>query len=228
MRIAIMQPGYIPWLGFFELMANCEIFVLLDDVQYDKKSWRNRNKIRTINGWMWLTVPVLQKNRRGQKINEVIINNDYPWKEKHLKALKFNYAKSGYYSEYIGFFERLYKKNWYYLVDLDIEIISFMTKSFDINTKIVRSSALEVPKSSGNTHIINICKSLKAEKLYDSNGARVFIKTELFQNNGIEVTFQDYKHPIYRQIAQPFLPCMSAVDLLFNEGPDSKRIMLNG
>lgn len=100
MKIAIMQPGYLPWLGFFELMYNCDIFVLLDDVQYTKKDWRSRNRIRTKGGWIWLTVPVFTKNKRFQFINEVKINYFEDWGRKHLESIKINYSRTRYFNIY--------------------------------------------------------------------------------------------------------------------------------
>lgn len=221
-----MQPSYLPWLGFFELMANCDLFVLLDDVQYTKKDWRSRNEIRTKDGCIWVTVPILTKNRRKQPIMEARINNNYPWSQKHLKALKVNYSKSAYYKKYIDFFEHVYNQRWEYLIDLDIEIISFMAEQFGISTPFIRSSALSIYGYSGNGRILEICKRLKANELYDSAGARAFIDLNIFEQEGIKVIFQDYIHPVYRQVYQPFLSYMSAIDLLFNEGPKSKSILL--
>lgn len=225
MKIAIMQPGYLPWLGFFELMINCEYFVFLDDVQYNKKFWRNRNKIRTARGWMWLTVPVLHKGRREQLIKDVRINTTEPWQKKHLHALEINYAKSEFFSDYIPFFRDLYKREWDNLFDLDNEIILFLRREFGISTPVTRSSSLGIVDATGNRRVLEICKKLKATVLYDSAGAQPFIDTALFADNGIQVIFQEYKHPVYQQVYQPFLPQMSAVDLLFNEGSRSREVI---
>jgi hypothetical protein len=228
MRISIMQPGYLPWLGFFELIANCELFVLLDDVQYNVKFWRNRNKIRTARGWMWLTVPVLHKGRRQQLIKDVKINNTQPWQKKHLHSLEINYAKARFFNAYISFFRTVYERTWFNLFDLDNEIIHFFCREFGISTPLVRSSSLEIEGETGNQRILAICKKLNASILYDSAGARPFIDQKLFLDNGVNVIFQEYRHPEYRQAYQPFLPNMSALDLLFNEGEGSRDIILSG
>lgn len=226
MRICIMQPGYLPWLGFFELMARCELFVILDDVPFTKRDWRSRNRIRTKQGWIWLTVPALSKNRRGQLISETKINNDDHWGQTHLKSLKIHYAKAPYFREYIGFFENLYSRPWKLLVDLDIAIISFLAETMNIKTPMVRSSELGIQDVAGNEHILAICTKLQAKELYDSQGAKAFIQMPLFQKKGVRVDFQEFQHPTYRQIYTPFLPYMSAVDLLFNEGPASRSVLL--
>ena len=223
-----MQPGYLPWLGFFELMHSCEVFVLLDDVQYTKKDWRSRNRIRTKEGWIWLSVPVLTKGRRNQLIMEARINNNLAWREKHLRSLKVNYCGAGYYSNYISFFEQLYEKELDCLVDLDMEIIIFMAKKIGISTKMIRSSSLGISDCSGNMRIMELCKRLKADELYDSARAKDFLDLKLFAESGIKVNFQNYLHPVYKQLYQPFVSYLSAVDLLFNEGPGAREIILSG
>lgn len=228
MKISIMQPGYLPWLGFFELIANCELFVLLDDVQYNRKFWRNRNKIRTSGGWAWLTVPVLHKGRREQLIKDVEINNTVSWQRKHLHALEINYAKARFFDKHISFFRDIYRRPWSNLFDLDNEIILFLCSEFDIATSIVRSSSLGITGVMGNQRIIELCRKLKATVLYDSAGARPFIDNKLFEENFIKVIFQEYRHPAYAQVQQPFIPHMSAVDLLFNEGRQGKAIIMSG
>ena len=225
MRIAIMQPGYLPWLGFFELMYNCETFVILDDVQYTKKEWRSRNRIRTKNGWMWLSVPVLTKNKRFQLINEVKINNSSPWQKKHLQSIMINYRKANYFEQYFSELKDIYKKSWEYLVDLDMEITMWLSRKLGVTTYLIRSSEL---KTIGKREekIINICKAVGAEELYDSKAASSILDINKFQQAGIKIEFQNYLHPSYKQIYEPFLPYMSTLDLLFQYGKQSLAIIL--
>ena len=227
MKISIMQPGYLPWLGFFELMARCDLFVILDNVQFTKKDWRSRNRIRTKDGWIWLSVPVLSKHRKTQLITETKINNDRHWGQDHLQSLKIHYAKAPYLKDYIPFFEDIYNRKWDYLLDLDMAIIVHLAEQLNISTTIIQASNLPIPEVSGNQRILEICRVTRAHELYDSNGAIAFINTALFHEAGINLTFQDYPHPEYRQIYKPFLAYMSVIDLLFNEGPQSKEIILN-
>jgi hypothetical protein len=221
-----MQPGYLPWLGFFELMARCELFVVLDDVRFTKRDWRSRNRIRTKEGWIWLTVPALSKNRSGQLILDTKINNEEHWRQTHLKCLKIHYARAPYFKKYINFFEDAYTRSWDLLIDLDMAIILFLAQTMHIMTPIIRSSELGIRDVSGNERILAICAKLQARDLYDSQGAKDFINLPFFNERGIRVEFQEFPHPIYRQVYDPFLPYMSAVDLLFNEGPRSKDIIL--
>ena len=221
-----MQPGYLPWLGFFELMYNCDLFVLLDDVQYTKKDWRNRNRIRTREGWIWLTVPVLTKDKQNQLINEAKINSSTDWRRKHLRTIEINYYKAKYFNNYFPYFEKLYASDWGYLVDLDAEIISWIAKALDIKTTILESSVLNI-EGKREDKIINICKKLGAEEFYDSKAAQNILDLEKFWENDITVKFQNYPHPIYKQIYEPFIPYMSVIDLLFQYGPESLNILLN-
>lgn len=226
MIVSIMQPGYLPWLGFFELIYNCDLFVLLDDVQYTKKDWRSRNRIRTKDRWIWLSVPVLTKNKQSQLINEVKINSSINWRHKHLKTIEINYNKTKYFNDYFPYFEKLYVSDWEYLLDLDIEIINWVVKVLNIKTPIIKSSCLNT-EGKKEDKIINICKKLNAAELYDTKAAQDILNLDKFDKNEVKIEFQDYKHPIYRQIYEPFLPYMSVIDLLFQYGPKSLNILLN-
>jgi len=226
LRISIMQPGYLPWLGFFELICNCELFVLLDDVQYTKKDWRSRNRIRTKDGWRWLSVPVSTKGKRNQLISEALINPSVDWRKNHLKTIEINYHKARFFSSYFHFFERLYLTDWKYILDLDVEIINWLTGVLNIKTPIIKSSSLNTPGHKDDK-IINICKALGATELYDSKAARGILNLAKFVDEKIGVKFQDYQHPVYKQVYEPFIPYMSVIDLIFQHGPKSLHILLN-
>jgi len=226
-RVAIMQPGYLPWLGFFELMLQVDILVFLDDVQYTVRDWRNRNKIRTKQGWQWLSVPVLHRGRREQLIKDVQINDGMSWKKKHLRALEINYHKACFFSDYFSGIEKIFAMNLHRLCDLNIELILFLKSCLKIDTSVLRASSLRV-KSGKNERIIDICEQLNAGKLYDSQAASGFIDVSLFEKKGIKVEFQKYNHPKYRQLYTSFIPYLSVIDLLFNYGPQSREIISSG
>lgn len=221
-----MQPGYLPWLGFFELIYNCDLFVLLDDVQYTRKDWRNRNRIRTKDGWLWLTVPVLTKNKQNQLINEAKINYSINWRRKHLKAIEINYHKAKYFKTYFPELEKKYSYDFEYLLDLNIEIINWISKALNIKTPIIKSSFLKT-EGKREDKIINICKKLDARELYDSKAASSFFDLDKFQENNIKIIFQEYYHPIYKQLYEPFIHSMSVIDLLFQYGPKSMDVLLS-
>ncbi len=227
MRIAIMQPGYLPWLGFFELMFNADLFVFLDDVQYTTRDWRNRNRIRTHQGWQWLTVPVLNNGKKGQMIKDVQINNTVDWRKKHLKALIINYRKAKFFGNYFSDIEKIFCKDRTNLCNFISELILYLKEKLGIATPCIRSSEFNI-KSTKSKRIVEICKVLTANELYDSKAAADFLDLSLFEKEHIKVGFQDYKHPIYKQVYKPFVPYMSVIDLLFNCGEESLEIITGG
>ena len=226
MIVGILQPGYLPWLGFFEQMHRSDIFVIYDDVQYDKHSWRNRNKIKTPNGAQWITVPVLIKFNEHTLVNEVKINNDVNWRKKHLFSIRQNYSKAPYYHHYSYIFEEAYEREWEYLIDLDIHFISKLAEVIGIDTgKITRSSTLGVI-GDRIERLIKICKKFNADTFYEGASGKNYIEEEAFSKEGIRVVFQDYRYPIYDQLYGDFIPYLSGIDLLLNQGEKSLSILM--
>ncbi len=222
MIVSIHQPNYIPWLGYFEKILSSDVFVFLDDVQYEKNYLINRNKIRTNDGSMWMTIPVNAKH--DSLVNNVRIDNSKGWAEKHKKSIKINYAKSGFLQNYINFFNDLYERNFDLLIDINVEIILYSMKHLGISTKTIFSSELHVD-GTGSNRILNICKSLKADTYISGQFGQNYLNLEDFKNNNIDIEFQNFVHPVYKQCYQPFIPNMSILDLLFNEGENSKNIL---
>jgi len=225
MKCAIMQPTYLPWMGYFEMMLSCDCFVYFDDVQFVKKSWQQRNRIKSINGELILTVPVLKKGELEQKINEAKINNQVNWRHKHLASIEINYRKAPYFDRYIDGLRSIYGENCEKLLDFNLAIIEFLRKSFDITTPTVLSSVLDT-KGDRNEHIVNICKKVGADTLYDAAGASEILDHAVFARSGVTLLFQKYQHPTYQQLHGDFLPNLSALDLLFNEGDNCREIII--
>lgn len=225
MVIGILQPGYLPWLGFFEQIYRSDIFVIYDDVQYDKNGWRNRNRIKTANGIQWLTIPVLVNFRETPLINEVKIDNKVQWQKKHFSSIKQNYSKSPFYEKYINIFEEIYSKKWEYLIDIDMHFITLLSELLGIrNKKLVRSSTLSI-KGDTIERLIRICKAFNADIFYEGASGRNYIDEVVFEQSGIAVEYQDYTHPVYRQLYGNFVPFLSIIDLLFNHGEKSLAIL---
>lgn len=225
MIVSIHQPQYLPWLGYFDKIDRSDIFVFLDDVQYKKNEWQNRNKIKTKKNWQWITLPVLYKF--GQKISEVLINNTVNWKRKHWTALLTNYSKAKYFKEYKDFFEDTYNRNWNYLVDINIDIISYLIGALGIRTQLVRASEFKLG-GKGSAHLVDICKKLGADRYLSGMGGRDYLQLEEFEKSKIKVIFQDFQHPVYSQLYEKntgFISHMSIVDLLFNYGKDSLAVL---
>ena len=222
MLIAIHQPQYLPWLGYLDKIDKADVFVILDNVQFKKNEWQNRNRIKTAQGCQWITVPVLY--RFPEKINEVRINNKANWSRKHLQAFITNYSKSPCYDDYISFFEDIFSRNWECLVDINVEIIKFLINALELKTRLVMASDLELREGS-TERLIDICKALDSNKYLAGKDGNKYMNLELFDREGIEVIFQDFKHPVYNQLFGDFEPYMSAIDLLFNCGDDSLEIL---
>lgn len=218
--IGILQPAYLPWLGFFEQMARSDVFVLYDDVPYNTGSWRNRNRIRTPEGWIWLTVPVLTKGRSGQRIDETEVKAN-GWQDKHLRSIRAAYAKAAYFAELMPTLEALLSQDWRLLAELDIALIGWMRERLGIRTEVLRSSALNLPFSGRNQRLIDICRHLGANVFYEGAAGSAYIETEKFAAAGVEVVYQSYAHPEYPQLHRPFVPYLSALDALMCLGPET-------
>lgn len=222
--IGIHQPEYLPWLGFFKKMIQCDIFVLYDDVQFERKSWQNRNSIKTHNGSTLLTVPV--KAKFESLINDVKIDNTQNWSKKHIKSIYSNYIKSRYFEKYFSELEKIYKDEFLTLIELNTKIIKFINAELNINNKILFSSEFNT-KGTSAEKILEICKILNADTyITGTSWASKHLIIEDFKNNNIEIEFQNLTHPIYNQCHKPFLSNMSTIDLLFNEGSKSSEILI--
>ena len=226
MIVAIHQPEYLPWLGFFKKMMNAELFVFLDDVQFRKKGWQNRNRIRINDGTALLSIPV--HTHSYPKINEVTIDNEKNWSIRHKKSILYNYARAPYFDEIKDFIESIFEKKFQYLVDLNTEIIKFIMNELEIKSKIVFSSELEISKK-GSDRVLDICKAVGADHYITGTfWAESNLRVEEFKKSNIDVEFQKFQHPIYKQIHGEFIPEMSIIDLLFNEGrKEAKKILQN-
>lgn len=229
MRIAIMQPTYLPWLGYLELMASCDLFIYFDDVQFVKKSWQQKNRIKSFSGELTLTVPVLTSGKRFQNINEAEINNTEAWKKKHLASIEVNYKKARFYDQYINEVRGIYAQNHTRLADLNEDFVDFFRRHFNIFTPCTLASELRVSHGENrNEYIVNLCRLVSANVLYDAAGAASILDLEYFKNQGITLEFQDYKPVSYNQLYPPFIPYLSALDCLFNEGDKALNVLLQG
>ena len=221
------QTGYIPWLGFFHKVALADVYVHFDQVQYTPKDFINRNKIKTSNGSCWLTVPVLKKGHREKNIAEIEINNTEKWREKHWKTIYANYKRAPYFNRYAQFLNDLYHTNWQRLTELNFYVLIWLLKELDIKTKVVRAGDYNFEGSKSDL-VLNMCKQLGANTyIFGSQGIN-YADINSFEMAKIKPVFQDYQHPVYNQLCGDFVPYMSVLDLLFNEGPNSLDIIMSG
>ena len=227
MIIGILQPGYLPWLGFFEQMYKSDVFVIYDDVQYDKEGWRNRNRIKTANGMQWLTIPVNVKFEQHPLIYEVKIDNTSNWRKKHLSSINQNYSKARFFREYFSIFEEAYSKEWEYLIDINMNFTLKLAERLGMESKkVVRSSTLNI-EGDRIGRLVKICKLFNADMFYEGISGKNYLDEKCFVDEGIRIEYQDYKHPIYHQLYGAFVPYLSVVDLLFNCGDESLSILAN-
>jgi len=224
-KVSIHQPEHLPWLGFFHKIIQVDEFVLLDNVQFRKNYFQNRNKIRTAQGWQWITVPV-KKFHFNQKINEIEISYNQNWQEKNLRLIEQNYTKARYFKNYFSEFKKIYSSKFQLLRDLNIELIKFLLGKFGINTKVYISSELLKDVGKGGTEVnLNLCKKLNADIYLSGPFGKDYLDIPKFEQAGIKVEFHQFEHPIYKQLYDPFIPKMSSIDLLFNYGPESLSIL---
>ena len=216
------QPEFIPYLGFFSKISKADIFVIVDNIQFKKKNFQNRNKIKTREGWMWLTVPVITKGRFEQKICEVEINNSLNWQRKHWASISLNYQKAPFFKEHSGFFEELYSKEWRLLSEFNEAFIRYIMGQLELDVDVLKSSELGV-KGQKTDLLIDICNKTGADTYLQGSGGRDYVEVEKFQDAGLNVVFHEFEHPTYPQQFGEFMPNMSVIDLLFNVGPEAKN-----
>ncbi len=229
MRTAtIMQPTYLPWLGYFDLIDQSDIFVLLDSVQFDRRSWQQRNRIKTPAGELFLTVPVFSRGQRDQKIDQVQLDDSSGFAEKHLKALEHNYGRAPYYGACIEGLSGVLRRGHSHLADLNYDLILWLCEATGIGTEIIRSSTLPVT-GDRVALLVDVCKKVGADAYLSPAGARGYIEQDnLFPGNNVALRYQAYTHPVYTQQHGDFLPYMSVIDLLFNVGDGALTVIRSG
>ena len=215
--VAIHQPNYIPWIGFFDKVAKSDIFVFLDTAAFTKNSIIHRNKIRTKKDWKWLTIPI-SKKFVDQPINQVEIE-DRKWWMSHWYQIVDNYSQATYFEKHKKFFEELYRtKDPSTLAQLNQKIILYLFEQFNIHPKILFASELDLPDDIHKTELnLEITKCVGGDVYLSGQGAKKYLDENKFKDDKIGLKYHVFKHPVYEQVYSPFIPEMSAIDLLFNE-----------
>jgi hypothetical protein len=213
----IMQPTYLPWLGYFDLINKSDVFVYLDHVQFSKQSWQQRNKIRDRNGELVLTIPIKHHAHKETFINEVEIDNKQSPLKKHFKSIQLNYIKSKNYKLIIEEIEEIYSKEYNLLMDLNVELIRFGCKRMGLQSDFIYSSSLDVEGQRVEA-LIDMCKKLGATHYLSPLGSKTYIdENNIFEENGIRLSYQEYTHPVYQQINYDnFISHLAFIDYLFN------------
>jgi hypothetical protein len=227
MIIAIIQPCFVPWLGYFEQMAIADIFVYFDDVQYTKKDWRNSNQLKSQYGVKPIYVPVRNAST-GILINQALISYGERWEDNILNKLNEWYKKAPYFAEVIELIKPIIYQKYEKLIDLNYALNGAICRYVGILTPIFYSSSIPRVSADKNGRILEICKHFSGVNvLYDGKSAQNFIDIELFSKNGINIVFQDYVQKTYSQLWGGFTPYMSVIDLIMNQGKHSLDIIVN-
>jgi hypothetical protein len=222
MRCVILQPSYIPWRGYFDLIHRSDVFVFYDDVQYDKNGWRNRNRIKTPRGTQWLTIPVPQ---RGIVSGKIPINAVTPigdtWPREHFETLQRSYAEAPYFDA--EWLRRLYENPATLLADFTIATTIEIAARLGIrDTRFLRSSELQATGHKTD-RVIEVLREVGATHYLSGPSARDYIEPEKFADAGIELEWMTYEYPEYPQLHPPYDPFVTVLDLLFMTGPDAPR-----
>ena len=224
-KIAILQSNYIPWKGYFDLINSVDEFILYDDMQYTRRDWRNRNKIKTPQGLTWLTIPVEVKGKYFQKIKETLIS-DSRWGIIHWKSIQGNYARAKHFNDYKDVFEEFYRNTAErYLSQVNYQLVKIICGLLRIKTKISWSTDYVV-RDGKTERLIDLCQKTGATEYISGPAAKDYIETKLFEDSNIKLTYFDYSgYSEYRQLFPPFEHGVSIIDLLFNEGPKANQYM---
>lgn len=224
MRVGIHQPHYLPWLRYFEKIARCDVFIVLDNIQYSKNGWQNRNKVKTADGATLLTVPV--HDALGESLDSVRIDDSQPWRKKHWRTIQQAYAKAPYLSMYTDSLSSVYERPWEYLNELNRHMLELFVKAIGIDTRIVHASELNVP-GVATERLINLIRTVGGNRYYSGAYALdAYLDADSLERAGIALDLQQWTAPVYPQGHGTFIPDLSIVDLLLNCGPGSRNILL--
>tara|TARA_Y100001949_G_C15939084_1_gene309315 strand:- start:307 stop:987 length:681 start_codon:yes stop_codon:yes gene_type:complete len=218
MIVGIAQPTFFPWIGYYNIIKNSNMFVFLDNVKFEKHSWQMRNRVKNSSkhsdSEVWMSVPT-KGVTNNTLIKDVIIDNTKNWKQKHVKTLKNNYSKS---FQEIKFLTQIYDNEWNKLVDFNIESITKCCQYLGIKTKLIKASDLSAAGKKGDL-VLNICKELNANEYFSTIGSKDYLEDyrDSFEDARIQITYHNYTHPIYKQKGNNFLPNLSILDLILSE-----------
>lgn len=221
-------PSYLPWLGQFEKIARSDVYVLHDTAQYEKKGFMNRNRIKTPQGSMWLTVPVDLDGYLVKELRRIEVQERLGWRGRHWQSICYNYSRAPYFDRYSGPLEAVYARPWRTLVELNVALLRLVMAELGITTPLVRTSELSGLEGAKSDFVLSVCRRLGADTYYCGLHGREYLREEDFRAHGIAVVYQRFQHPTYPQRFGEFRPSMAAIDLLFNCGPRSREILLGG
>lgn len=225
MKVAIHQPQYLPWLGYFDKLDSADVFIFLDTVQFKKHEWQNRNRIRTKDGWQWLTVPII--DRFPERIDRVKINGKTDWQRKHCQALRLHYGRAPFWNPFGPELLALLESPWTGLGGLNVAVTDLLSQHLGITTRRVLASTL-LAREDPTDRLIDLCRAVGGTVYLAGESGPSYMDVSRFLQTGIAIQVQSYSHPEYPQRYQPFVSHLAVVDLLFNCGPQSLEILRSG
>lgn len=213
MVVTIHQPDFLPWLGFFDRWAKSDLYIVLDDVQFLRKGWHNRDKIKTAAGTQWLTLPTIKKGKYDQLINQVELNNQENWQRKHLGLIKSAYAKAPNFKEVFDIINRVYSDDHSKMIDLNMTLLREFASELDINVPYKFSSQFDI-KSSGTRRLVDLATQVGADVYLTGLGSKSYLEEKEFLEKGISVQWQEFEPFVYEQLHGEFVPMLSILDFL--------------
>jgi hypothetical protein len=229
--VTVHQPHFMPWLGYLHRMAQADLFVILDHVQFERRNYQNRTMIRVNGEPRWLTVPVEQRSQKERIDEKLIDNTQYGtprwWSTSHFQTIRHAYRAAPFMGQYAPALRQIFQTRWTKLVELDAAMLEFLRDAFGIRTRLVRSTELKVGGAKSEL-ILNLCRATGADTLLVGlGGSRDYLDKAAFEREGVKLAYQDFEHPIYPQCdAQPFSKGLSALDMLLNSGPASGDLLM--
>lgn len=232
MIAAIMQPTYLPWLGYFDLIDRVDVFVFYDNIQISKQSWGTRNKIKTPQGELWLSVPLIKRKKHVKEslFMNTEVNYAQPWFRKHLKSVEHNYKKTPYFNDIYPIYEKILNENLNTLADLNIKLIENFCHLLKIKTPIKKSSTLNIENCKKDERLVKYCAQLGANEYLSPQGAKDYINEfkigGAFCDSPVALYYHNFEYPIYSQTKGNFMSHLCILDVLFNVGPEKTSCLI--
>lgn len=227
--VCIHQPDFVPYLGFFQRLLMSQHFILLDDVQFIRRGWQHRDRIKGRNGSVWLTLS-LRKGDYCQRITEVELSEDTNWIDDNLNLLRECYGKAVHFSEMFPQVEGIYRAGHCRMIDFNCALLNLVMEYLDIAIPISRASEYDI-NATGSARLLALVQAKQGDAYLTGTGSRDYLDEEMFRTAGVQVKWQDFKHPVYPQLHGDFEPMLSCLDVLFNCGRDAAGVLrstLNG
>ena len=219
MVITIHQPDFLPWLGFFDRWRKSDLYIILDDVQFLRRGWHHRDKIKTREGAIWHTVPVVKKGQYHQLFRNVKIDNDTNWRNKHLKTIELNYKKAPNFELYFEKIQNIYNKQHLFLIDMNMELLHFLADELGITTPYIFASDNKITSTSIQ-RLVDLVKLVDGTDYLTGLGSKDYLDESYFKKENIKVIWHEFQHPIYSQLHGKFIPMLSSFDYLMMRTPN--------